>query len=134
MVCYVNFNVSSQDPHFLLYIKLLSDLILIDIIYDKAYDSSFHQKIESAQYSTCLAIACTIRSTSKGKLCDELGLESLQLRRWFRKLCYFYKFYKHECPQQLFELVSLRQSLYGGAIVTITFEMSEALVLLKTIS
>ena len=28
-VCYVNFNISSQDPHFLLCIKLLSDLILI---------------------------------------------------------------------------------------------------------
>ena len=71
-----------------------------EIIYEKAFNSSFHQK-ESAQYNACLAITGAIRGTSKEKLYDELGLESLHLRRWFRKLCYFYKFYKHESPQYL---------------------------------
>ena len=51
--------------------------------------------------------------TSKQKLYNELGLESLQLHHWFRKLCYFYKFYKHKCPQYLFRLVPLRQSPYN---------------------
>ena len=83
-----------------------------DIIYEKAYNSSFHQKIESVQHNTCLAIAGAIRGTSKEKLYDELGLESLQIRRWFRKLCYFYRSYKHESPQYLFKLVSLRHSPY----------------------
>ena len=83
-----------------------------DIIYEKAYNLSFHQKIESVQYSACLAITGAIRGTSKEKLYDEPGLISLQLRRCFRKLCYFYKFYKHESPQYLFKLVPLRQSPY----------------------
>ena len=81
-------------------------------MYAKAYNSSFHQKIESVQCNACLAITVAIRDTSKEKLYDELGLESVQLHRWFRKLCYFYKFYKHESPQYLFKLVSLRQSPY----------------------
>ena len=43
---------------------------------------------------------------------DELGQESLQLRHWFKKLCYFYKFYKNESPQYLFKLVPLRHLSY----------------------
>ena len=134
-----------------------------DIIYEKAYNSSFQQKIESVQHNACLTITGAIRGTSKEKLYDELGLESLQLRRSFRKLCYFYKFYKHESPQYLSKLVHLRKSPYipleilktypfskqsitflkilffpqllsSGTILTITFKMLEALVLLKTIS
>ena len=82
------------------------------IIYEKAYNSSFHQKIQSIQYNVCLVITGAIRGTSKEKLYIELDLESLQLCRWFRKLCYLYKFYKHESPQYLFKLVLLRQSTY----------------------
>ena len=107
------------------------------------------------QYNASLAITGAIRGTSKEKLWNELGIESLQLRRLYRKLCYFYKFYKHESPQYLFKLVPLRQSPYttrnteniafsktiffpqlllSVTILTLTFEMSEALALLKTIS
>ena len=53
-----------------------------NIIYEKANNSSFHQKTESIQYNACLAIAGAIRGTSKKKkLYDELGLEILQVRR-----------------------------------------------------
>ena len=38
-----------------------------------------------------LTITCAIRGMSKEKLYEELGLESLQHRRWYRKLCYLYK-------------------------------------------
>ena len=54
-----------------------------DIIYDQAYNKSFHQKLELLQYNACLAITGAIRGTSREKLYEELGLESLQLRRWF---------------------------------------------------
>ena len=53
-----------------------------------------------------------VRGSSKEMLYNELGLESIQLRRWFRKLCYFYKFYKNESPLYLFKLVPLRYSSY----------------------
>ena len=36
-----------------------------DIIYEKAYNSFFHQKIESVQYNACLEITGAIRGTSK---------------------------------------------------------------------
>ena len=43
------------------------------IIYEKAYNSSFHQKIESVQYNGCLGITGAMRGISKEKLYDELG-------------------------------------------------------------
>ena len=50
---------------------------------------SFQQKLESIQYAS-LAITGDIQDTSQEKPYQELGLESLQLRRWFRKLGIFY--------------------------------------------
>ena len=57
-----------------------------DVIYDQAYPVSFHQKIESVQYNSALAITGAIRGTSKEKIYHELGLESLEKRRWYGKL------------------------------------------------
>ena len=47
---------------------------------------SFHHKPESIHYNVCLAITGAIRGTSNENPYHELGLESLQLRRWYRKL------------------------------------------------
>ena len=49
-----------------------------DIIYDRAYNTSFHQNIESIQYNAALAITGTVRGTSREKFYQELGFESLQ--------------------------------------------------------
>ena len=46
------------------------------------------------QYNAALAIAGVIRGCSREKLYQELGVESLQQLRWFRKLCYFFKITK----------------------------------------
>ena len=83
-----------------------------DITYDQAYNASFHQKLELLQYNACLAITGAIRGTSREKLYEELGLESLQLRRWFRKLSCFYKLFKSEHPHYLFKLIPSRSSSY----------------------
>ena len=48
-----------------------------DIIYDQAYNLSFHQKLESIQYNAALALTRAIRGSSREKLYQELGLESL---------------------------------------------------------
>lgn len=61
------------------------------VLYDQAFNSTFHDKLELNQYNACLAITRIIRDTSSDKLYQELGLESLQLRCWNRKLCLFYK-------------------------------------------
>ena len=76
-----------------------------DIIYDQAFNNSFHQKIESLQYNAALAITGAIRGTSREKNYQELVLESLQQRRWYRKLCLFFKVYKNQCPKYLFDII-----------------------------
>ena len=65
-----------------------------NVMYDQAYNVSFQQKVESIQYNAAVAITGTMRGTSKEKLFEELGLESLQHRRWYRKLCCFCKIWK----------------------------------------
>ena len=59
-----------------------------DIIYDKAFIGYFQKKLESIQYNATLAITGATRGTSREKIYSELGLESLQDRRWYRKLCF----------------------------------------------
>ena len=82
-----------------------SRLDYADIIYDQAYNSAFHDKLESIQYNACLAITGAIRGTSTEKIYQELGLESLKSRRWFRKLCHFYKIFNEQSPSHLFNLM-----------------------------
>ena len=83
-----------------------------DIIYGQAYNASFHPKLELLQYNVCFAITGAIRGTSREKLYEELGLESLQLRCWFRKLSLFYKLFISKHPNYLFKLIPLRNSNY----------------------
>ena len=53
-----------------------------DVIYDQPNNSSLSDKIESVQCNAVLAITCAIRGTSKQKLYQKLGFESLRNRRW----------------------------------------------------
>ena len=46
-----------------------------DILYDQAYNMSFHYKLESIQYNACLAMTGAIRATSKEKLYQELSFD-----------------------------------------------------------
>ena len=64
-----------------------------DIVYNRAFNESFHKKLESVQYNSAIAITGAIRGTSSEKLFQEVGLESLKSRRWLRKLCLFYKIF-----------------------------------------
>ena len=65
-----------------------------DVIYDHAFDESFQNKLESVQYNVALAITGAIRGSSREKLYQELGLESLKAQRWYQKLCLFFKLKK----------------------------------------
>ena len=67
---------------------------------------SFQQKIETIQYNSALPLTGAIRGSSRErclfsreKICQELGLETLQQRRWYRKLCSFYKILKSQSPK-----------------------------------
>ena len=69
--------------------------------------------MESIQYNACLAITGAIRGTSREKIYQELGLESLQLRLWNRKFCLFCNGFKIEHTKYLFHLISVRCTSYA---------------------
>ena len=83
-----------------------------DIIYDRAYNYSFHQNIESIQCDPALAITGKIRGTSKETVYQELGFESLQQSCWSRKLCCLFKIIKNRSPSYLYQLVPSSNSRY----------------------
>ena len=61
-----------------------------DVIYDQLQNESFSEKLESLQYKTTLAITGAMQGNSRDKLYQELGLESLKSRRWYKRLsCLF---------------------------------------------
>ena len=87
--------------------------IRLHLDYDQAFNNSFQSKMESIQYNACLAITGATQGTSREKIYQELGLESLQLHRWYRKLCLFYKVFKNEHPKYLFYLIPVRCTPYA---------------------
>ena len=92
-------NVLPRSALFTIYkSSIRPPLDYVDIMYGQAYNTSFHQKLELLQYNACPAITGAIRGTSREKLYEELGLESLQLRRWFRKLSCFYNLFSSAHP------------------------------------
>ena len=56
------------------------------------------EKLEFVQYSAALAITGAWKGTSREKLYNELGWESLNLRRWSRRLTLFYKIVNNLTP------------------------------------
>ena len=77
----------------------------VDIVYDKANNETFINKIEKAQYDATLEVTGKVRGTSREKLYAELGLESLKFRRWFKKLACFYKIQSTGLPMYLLQLI-----------------------------
>ena len=80
-----------------------------DVIYDQRNNSSLSDKVESVQYNAVLAITDAIRGTSKEKLYQELGLESLRNRRWLRRMFSLYKNISTKSSSYLYELILSRQ-------------------------
>ena len=76
-----------------------------NVIYEKACDETFHQKLESIQYDACLALSGAIRILSREKLYQKWGLEFLQRWRWYRKFSLFYKIFHENEPLYLFNLI-----------------------------
>ena len=68
--------------------------------------------MKSIQCNTALAITGAIRGSSREKLHQELGLESLQQQRWYRKLCHFFKLTKNQSPKYLFNIIPTVRSTY----------------------
>ena len=76
-----------------------------DVIYDQPNNSRLSDKIETVQYNAALAITGAIRGTSKEKLYQELGLESLKDRGWLRRMSYLHKIISTKLPPYLHQLI-----------------------------
>ena len=76
-----------------------------DIIYNQPQNESFCSEIESVQYKAAIAITGAIQATSRDKLNEELGLESLKARRWHKRLCCMYKIMTEKAPNYLMNLI-----------------------------
>ena len=83
-----------------------------DILYDQGFNNSFDERLQSIQRNAALAITGTIRGSSREKPYQELGFESLQQRRWYRKLCFFLKIIKNQSLKYLFELIPTARQAY----------------------
>ena len=75
------------------------------VIYHQPNNGSLCQKIESFQYQAALAITGATHGTSQTKLYNELGINSMKLRQWFRRLFYFLKIQSSGLPQYLNDLI-----------------------------
>ena len=84
-----------------------------DVIYDQPNNESFCTNIERIQYNAVLVITGAIRGISQIKRYKELGLESLRFRRWFRRLCTFFKIKIHGKPKYLLNKIPSSQTHYN---------------------
>ena len=78
-----------------------------DIVCDQPTNYSFCKNLENVHYNAALAITGAIKGTSQVKLYKELGLESLKLRRKFRRLRTVYKIKTTDLSSYLFGLIPL---------------------------
>ena len=83
--------------------------------FDCSRTSQYLMKLlESTQYQAALAVSGAGKGTSREKIDDELGWESLYLRRTFRRLTQFYKIMNGLTPGYLkIPALSLRSHLFG---------------------
>ena len=54
-----------------------------------------------------------MRGTSKERVYDKLGLETLEQRKYYRKLCCFFKIFRNKCPKYLFSIIPTSVSIYN---------------------
>ena len=91
-----------------IYKALLRPMIgYVDIIYDQPQNDSFSEKLESIQYKAALAItgANSGSHISRDEIYQELGLESLESRRWYKRLSLMFKITQNEAPKYLINLI-----------------------------
>lgn len=69
----------------------------------------FMKTLIHIHYNTRLAKTGVIRSTSSEKLYQELSLESLKLRGWFRKLCLCYKLFNFSKEKLFLKILKYSQ-------------------------
>ena len=78
-------------------------LVYLDIICDRADNESFKDLLERNQYHAAAAITSTmdISGTSLQYIYNELDIESVVDKGWYRNMTFFYKIVKNLAPKYL---------------------------------
>ena len=87
------------------------DLDYGDAMFDKAYNNSFQQRLESFQYKASLVITDAIKSSSTEKLYQELELEYLQIDDGFENFASFLKLLQN-IPQMIYLAIFLQTVIH----------------------
>ena len=94
-----------------------------DIIYhkhDPEFTHDMTKTLERIQYSAALALSGKGRGTNIDRLYEELGWESLYYRRWYRRLCHFFKVTMNQSLTYFYQLVppsrSVKYTLRGANV------------------
>ena len=76
---------------------------------------------QTVQYNTVLAITGNFRETSKKRLYQELGFESLKSRRWLSQMSYLHKIISTKLPPCWKEIIPSLKRLhrYPGCFQTL---------------
>ena len=75
--------------------------------------STVTKSFEQAQYMAALAVTGAWKGTSRQKIYEELGWESMYDRRWYRRLCHFCQLKPSNTSEYLFnEIPRERQIPY----------------------
>ena len=91
----------------------------MEMLFMIAYLTNLSKTNLSVQYNAALAITRAIGGSSREKLYQELGLASLKSRRWYRKLCLFFRL-KKRINIALTSLIWFPKSYQHGLPETIT--------------
>ena len=77
----------------------------MEIIYDQPQNESFCEKQESIQYKVALVITGAIKGSSRKKIYQELGFESLKSRRWYKRLSCMFNIMNDKAPYYLKNII-----------------------------
>ena len=117
-----------QENLWFQFINLLLGLTLITMIWSMIKQiMKTCQQIESVQYHASLGITGAIKGTSRLKLYNEIGLESLKFRWWFRKLCTFYKIKSTGLPSYFYDLIPKSSHMYNTCSVDVAMLCSRTI-------
>ena len=79
--------------------------------YDPKFKLEFTKRLESTQYPAALAVSGAWRGTNTDKLYEELSWGILYYRRWYRRLCHFYKLRNDQRPLYLYSQIPQERTL-----------------------
>ena len=90
------------------------------IIYDKAYNTSFHQNLEKIQYNSARAITRAILEKLPKKNFTKSSDSNLSRNDDdIQKLCYFYKIFNKKSPTHILNVIPVSSSSYFTRYVEI---------------